>query len=90
MITFFSMRNFSTASSGSIATTSAHLSTRLGVKWSHPRRRYRSVKRAMPSGVNTEARRSFLANQKQMFLIVGHLAKPLSDAAFASAAARSC
>ena len=29
-------------------------------------------------------------DQKQMFLIVGHLATPLSDAAFASAAARSC
>jgi hypothetical protein len=28
-------------------------------------------------------------DQKQMFLIVGHLAKPLSEAAFASAAARS-
>jgi len=28
-------------------------------------------------------------NQKQTFLIVGHRAKPLTDAAFASAATRS-
>jgi len=34
--------------------------------------------------------RAAIADQKQMFLIVGHLATPLSDAAFASAAARSC
>jgi hypothetical protein len=29
-------------------------------------------------------------SHKQMILIVGHLATPLSDAAFPSAAARSC
>jgi len=34
--------------------------------------------------------RAAIADQKQMLLIVGHLATPLSDAAFASAAARSC
>ena len=34
--------------------------------------------------------RAAVVDQKQMFLIVGHLATPLSDAAFASAAARSC
>jgi hypothetical protein len=33
--------------------------------------------------------RSASRRQKQMLLIVGHLAKPLSEAAFASAAARS-
>ena len=41
-------------------------------------------------GIKTEARRSASRDQKQMFLIVGHLATPLSETAFASAAARSC
>jgi hypothetical protein len=43
----------------------------------------------MQFGIKTEARRSASHDQKQMFLIVGHLATPLSEAAFASAAARS-
>ena len=44
----------------------------------------------MQFGIKTEARRSASRDQKQMFLIVGHLATPLSEAAFASAAAHSC
>jgi hypothetical protein len=44
----------------------------------------------MPFGIKTEALTERLSHQKQMLLIVGHLAKPLSEAAFASAAARSC
>jgi len=44
----------------------------------------------MQFGIKTEARRSASRDQKQMFLIVGHLATPLSETAFASAAARSC
>jgi hypothetical protein len=37
-----------------------------------------------------EAGWSASRNHKLVFLIVGHLATPLSDAAFPSAAARSC
>jgi hypothetical protein len=44
----------------------------------------------MQFGIKTEARRIAFRDQKQMFLMVGHLATPLSEAAFASAAARSC
>jgi hypothetical protein len=44
----------------------------------------------MRFGIETEARRSVSRHQKQMFLIVGHLATPLSDAALSSAAQRSC
>jgi hypothetical protein len=44
----------------------------------------------MQFGIKTEARRSASRDQKQMFLIVGHLATPLSEAAFASVAARCC
>jgi hypothetical protein len=33
---------------------------------------------------------AWVVDQKEMVLIVGHLATPLSEAAFASAAERSC
>lgn len=82
------MRNFSTAGSAPIARQRIEHRTSLDVVASALM--FSSVKRAMPSGIKIEARWSFSRDQKQMFLIVGHLATPLSDDAFASAAARSC